>query len=88
MLIQERQDFPGGPLQVPGDAQPSLRMQWSMTTWISFDNPMYPRPEKSLIVRKYLPDDSSSLSCWAWYAKVSPGVRVPRRVPLSLLATV
>jgi len=69
VLIQERQDFPGGPLQVPGDAQPSLRMQWSMTTWISFDNPMYPRPEKSLIVRKYLPDDSSSLSCWAWYAK-------------------
>jgi hypothetical protein len=70
VIIGARQVFSSGPLQVAGDAQPSLRVEWSMTTWLSFETPVQPRPHKRLIIRKYLPNDDSGLSCWAWYTKV------------------
>lgn len=72
MLLNELQAFPAGPLQVPSESHPELRIEWGMTAWIGFEDPFVPKPEKSLIMRKYMPEDTSGLSCWAWYAKVCP----------------
>ncbi len=69
-------------MMVSAEAQPQLRTEWSMTAWVGFVsvNPLN-RPGKALIVRKFLPNDFSGLSCWAWFTKVRATDCEARSIP-------
>lgn len=81
VLLAGKTEFPSGPMQVPAGNQPSLRLEWSMTTWVAYERYNMYSPtnrQKKLIVRRHLPDDDPGRSCWGWY------IKVPAEEPLCL----
>mmetsp|Transcript_40115 Transcript_40115/g.95291 ORF Transcript_40115/g.95291 Transcript_40115/m.95291 type:complete len:1529 (-) Transcript_40115:153-4739(-) len=68
-LVDRSRKFPGGPIRLPAESKPDLKLEWTFTFLLALSYPEDPLPKKRLIARSYVSGDASGYSCYAIYCQ-------------------